>query len=162
MKNDVSYDYKPKPIMALLAAILFLGFAYGSALAAMTNERGIRIIGITLDSDVANVIFWVFSVFCIFLSLKLILVMINGARGSKVVTLTSEAIIAPKSVASGKYVTVKYSEISEMKLQKTGGKLFLHVKHLKGKLTIPSAVFTDIESFQDLVKRLSMASNAVS
>jgi hypothetical protein len=157
MKQEVTYDYKPKPILAIIAMLMFFGVSYAGSIAAMGNERGVKLAGIVFNSTITKLFLWVFVALTIYMGLKMFLAFINGLKGGKQIILNNDSITSPKSVTSGKLITVKFTDIQDIRLQKNSGKLFLRIQHKQGKLIIPSVVFDGIESFQDLVKRLNNA-----
>jgi len=135
---EVEYEYQTKPILSIIGMLMFFGMSYAGVSIASVNEKALRLFGITFSATVTNVIMWVFPAVTFYVGCKLALAFIQALKGPRSITLTKTGITAPANVTSRKYTTVDFINITNLKLRKNSGKLFLHIHHKKGKVVIPS------------------------
>jgi Na+-transporting methylmalonyl-CoA/oxaloacetate decarboxylase gamma subunit len=156
MNGEIRIPYRPKIIIFLLGIVLF---GYGSvhmvSLAA-TNERGLilnRII--ELSPQGATIFYWVISVVGIVFSALAILAILISIFSKREIVITDNEITSPKSAVSRKDITVKFSDIEEIKLQSIQSTKILTIKHASGKLSISSSMLPSTTHFEKLVLLLS-------
>jgi len=159
-KSEVTYEYQTKPALAVVGMLMFFGMSYAGIHIATTNEKALRLFGITFSPVVLTILMWVFAAVTFYIGCKLVLAFIQSKKGPRFITLTKSGITAPKSVMAGKYTTVNFSSIKGIKLLKNSGKLFLHIHHTKGKMVIPSVALENDGLFQELVAKINVARKA--
>ena len=158
MNDVITYNLKPKTGLAIKAIVLCLPLLYICGYVAMGGLSSYRFFGVTFSPFIALPIAWaVFIAFSYFFIQCLRAFVGSLRKDSKLITLTKDSLIAPKKLLSKKYVTVRYSDINDLKLQKMDEYLFLHIHHRDGKLVVSSTALDDMGAFEDLVYRLNAA-----
>jgi hypothetical protein len=158
--HEVEYEYQTKPILSVIGMLMFFGMSYAGVSIVSVNEKALRLFGTTLSATVINVIMWVFAAVTFYVGCKLALAFIQALKGPRSITLTKTGITAPANVTSRKYTTVDFTNITNLKLRKNSGKLFLHIHHKKGKVVIPSVAMENDGLFQELMDKLNLATKA--
>jgi hypothetical protein len=156
-KSEVTYEYQTKPALVVIGMLLCFGMSYAGIHIATTNEKALRLFGVTFSPVVLTILMWGFAAVSFYIGCKLVFAFIQSRKGPRLITLTESGVTAPASVTAGKYTTVNFSSIKDIKLLKNNGKLFLHVRHTKGKMVIPSVALKSDGLFQELVEKINVA-----
>ena len=159
-KSEVTYEYQTKPALAVIGMLMFFGMSYAGVHIATTNEKALRLFSITFSPTVLSILMWGFAAVTFYIACKLVLIFIQSRKGPRLITLTKSGITAPATVTAGKYTTVNFNSIKDIKIQKNSGKLFLHIHHTNGKMVIPSVALGSDSLFQELVAKLNVSRSA--
>ncbi|TPG56066.1 hypothetical protein [Sphingomonas glacialis] len=150
--DTIRYDYQPNTLRFALAAAFCAGSAVLMAKFALDNDRGMIIDGlIRLDRGAATVFQWaVAGTFAV--GLFIALAGLARSFGPAVqVVLDRHAISAPKSGFSRTVETVRYAEISGLRLTQIRSHRFLELRHPRGKFTIACSMLPSEYDFDTLV-----------
>ncbi|WP_394391136.1 hypothetical protein [Shewanella woodyi] len=150
--QEKRYPYKPKKWLGPVIFVMFLGMSYPLALMAYNKETGIDFFNIvTLPAEYAAIIFGLFSVFFIILSLLGILIFKASLASDRYIVLSEEGIQAPKTGISNQIKCVSWEKIEYISLQQVSSQVFFQVHHDQGKLTINSTLFPQYQDFEEAV-----------
>ena len=158
--NEVKYPYKPKVIVFLLSILLFGGGTLAFGKIALTNDRGLilnRIIEFSPGG--ATIFYWCLTIASAAFVVFGIFGLIVGLTTNKEIVLAENEFHVPKGGLSKKIVSLKYSDISGLKIQSVQNQRFLIVHHLNGKLSIPQSMLPNKKSFEELVNLVSAKVN---
>jgi hypothetical protein len=151
--DTIRYDYQPKTLPLALAAAFCIGGAVLMAKFALDNDRGMIIDGlIRLDRGEATVFLWGVAGTC---AVGLLIALAGLARSfgpAAQVVLDRHAISAPKSGFSRTIETVRYAEISGLRLTQIRSHRFLELRHPRGKVTIACSMLPSEYDFDVLVE----------
>ncbi len=148
--QTLSYSYKGKPWLFLLMSLAFGECAYLTAYAALTNDRGLIFNGVHFSPRAATIFYACLAVLCTLFVALLLPPFIMGLLGRARVTLTDEALCAPKNGLGRKLAVVPLSDIESVTLQAIQGTKFLHVHHRNGKVTIHQGLLPSAQAFEEL------------
>jgi hypothetical protein len=150
--DTIRYDYQPKTLPFALAAAFCAGGAVLMAKFALDNDRGMIIDGlIRLDRGAATVFLWgVAGVFVVGLAIASA-ALARSFGPARQIVLDRHAISAPKNGLSHTIETVRYTEISGLRLTQVRSHHFLELRHPRGKVTIASAMLPSEYDFDTLV-----------
>lgn len=147
----LSYPYRPKPWVMLLASIFFGSVAVFMGREAMANDRGLIINGlIHLETNGATTFYWCIAAIGAAFTAVGIPAFLVGLLSSHRVILTSNDISAPRFGFSLKATTVKLSDIRGQSVQVIEDHRFLNIYHVNGKLTISASFFPNEAAFEEL------------
>ena len=151
----ISYPYKAKPTVMLLA-IAFFGFgAFILGDTALTNTRGLTINGVlNLGEAGASTVYWILTLASVLFVLAGLYVLLRS-RNAKEITLTDTFMTAPVSGVRDSLVTLDYQDILGLSQQEVQGQVFLHVHHGGGKLSIPRSMLPNKRAFEELSAHLA-------
>lgn len=147
----LSYPYRPKPRVMLLASIFFGAVALFMGREAMVNDRGLIINGlIHLEPSGATTFYWcIAAIGAAFVAIGLPAFFV-GLLSSHRVVLTGTDISAPKYEFSRKATTVNLSDIRSQSVQVVQQHRFLNIYHVNGKLTISESFLPSEAAFEEL------------
>lgn len=150
--DTIRYDYRPKALPLALAVAFCAGAAVLMAKFALDNDRGMIIDGlIRLDRGAATVFLWgVAGIMAMGLPVALAGLARSFGTAQQVV-LDRHAMSAPKSGFSRRIETVRYAEISGLRLTQVRSQHFLELRHPRGKVAIASAMLPSEDDFDTLV-----------
>lgn len=147
----LSYPYRPKPWVMLLASIFFGVAACFMGREAMVNDRGLIINGlIHLEQSGATTFYWCIAAVGAAFAAIGIPAFFVGLLSSHRVVLTSTDVSAPKFGFSRKATTVKLSDIRSQSVQVVQEHRFLNIYHVNGKLTISASFLPNEAAFEEL------------
>lgn len=159
--QEQKFLYKNPKIKGLIVAILLFGciavFSYSDAIAR--TEFVFK--GIHLSQDTSVVIFWVFFVFSAGATLTAlylaILLFSKRIKKQRYVILSDTSISAPIKAISDKIITIKYSDIKDIKFSTLNKLKFFQIIYNGGQLNISSTSFSE----SDFMKICAIVANAV-
>lgn len=126
---------------------------------ARNNDRGLLLNNIIeLSANGATIFYWVMALIC-FLVVLMLLILAVFSSNNQVITLTEQAIIAPKSGISKKILTIPYIDIIELKTQQVGSNRLLTITHSEGNLIIPQSMLPNKAAFKEMYELLRERTN---
>lgn len=153
--TTLSYDYKPKAWIMILAIAFFGACAAWAANLALTNDRGLILSGIIeFSRGGATTFFWVLcAVSAVFVGVG-VLALLKAYTSPKKIVLGATGISAPRLPISQKIIEIPYAEatITETTVQ---GQVFLEVRGKNSKISILQSSMTSKEQFSDMRDNLS-------
>lgn len=160
--EHLTFDYKPKLWLMLLAAAFFGATAVILGYVAVTNDRGLILNRIIDFSASSASIFY--GVLCIF-SLGLVGLGIRGAVASlgepNRITLGGTEISAPKNAMSKTMIAIPYSEIINISEKVVQKQAFLVVQSRQKKIEISRSSLASkgkfLELREALIQRIPLA-----
>ena len=149
--QEIRYPYKPKTIIFVLIIALSGTAAAVLAYIAATNDRGLILNGIIeFSENGATIFYWCLAGAAVLFIVFGSIILVKGITSKKEVIATQEDIAAPKSGVSNKIITISYSEIIDLDIQKVQGQRFLTIFYSEGKLSIPQSMLPNKKAFEEL------------
>ena len=122
---------------------------------ALYSNKGLSFFNmIELSPNMANYFWWGISILCLIVAAEGLLTIKKSFQDSSLITLYNSQMTTPKSSISNKILTVKYSEISKIKIQKISKARQLRIDSPHGNIVIPDVNFVNKADFDDLVSIL--------
>lgn len=151
------YPYKQKRWLGPLVIAFFGAAAYVLYQQAQSGRHGLVIQRfIELSPQEATYFHWaLFGAAVLFVVLGVWVLLLSFAR-PRHVALAPEALVAPRSAASRKYVQIPYDCIETLHVQEVHGQRFLHVHHLGGRLSLVQSLLPSKDAFDELCRMLAV------
>ncbi len=149
------YEYKLSTSQGLFVLLIFGLFAYFGLSKALHNNRGLTINHIVeLSASMATYFWWGSALLFSMLALLGLVMVIKSFQDLSLITLYDMQMTAPKKPISNTMLTVKYSDISKIKVHKIAKARQLHIDSPQGKIVIPDVNFANKADFDDLLNIL--------
>lgn len=152
---------KEYPYRARVAPMLLAGFFFSFCsvvlfyAAQRAADRGIRIMGVSLEGESGRYLLYVLTVFSACFVLAAIAVLIDRMKNTRRIAFTDEAILVPiRRFATGERV-VKLNTITDVTVTDTYGQRFISFKHPEGKFSVVASMLPDDASFDEIVQQLA-------
>ncbi len=153
------YRYTFSKWRTVIGLLIFGGATFFMAKDALTNDRGLTINNIIeLSANGATIFYWVVALICFLVVLMFLLIAVFSSN-NRVITLTEQAIIAPKSGISKKILTIPYIDITELKTQQVGSNRLLTITHSEENLIIPQSMLPNKAAFKEMYELLRERTN---
>ena len=154
--NEIRIPYKPNMKLFVLVMVFFGACAAVLFQVAKTNDRGLVINHlIELSATGASYFFAALALASLGFVLIAILAIYRGLTSEREVIVSDDSITAPKSGVSKRMVTLRFEEVSAMKVQKVQKTRVLHLTSSQGKLAIPNNMIPGKTGFDDLLALVS-------
>jgi hypothetical protein len=154
--NNLSFEYKPRKLVALFAVLLCSLLAFGAGYTALTHRHGIRINGLfRLGPGAADILLWAIFALMVFVLLKVLAALKNSFSGSRKIELNDGILHLPKSGSSNKVQTIRMVDIYRMEIKPVHKYKQLRISHRSGESTVHSAMMPSDSDFQILCAALS-------
>lgn len=149
--TTLSYDYKPKAWIMLLAVVFFGICTVVIGNMAINNDRGLILNRLfEFSQSGAAVFYWILTICCVGLTLAGIWGVLNSFGTPKQVVLSEASITAPKSAVSNVIIEIPYAEVFDIVDQKVQKQVFLVVHGQNTKITIAKSALADNEEFEQM------------
>ncbi|MGN6670935.1 MAG: hypothetical protein ACTHJ4_05290 [Candidatus Nucleicultricaceae bacterium] len=159
MSAPQRYTYRPKKWPGILG-VLFFGI--GSIFlvhSALHNEKELiisylRIIKAHLSVTEATIFFAILAFTSFALTLLSFVVFYKSFTSKHEIFITNESITLPKSLFSGKVITILFKDIQDITRFSSYGTHTITIKHKDGKTAFSNAVLKNNEEFEEIVSYL--------
>jgi hypothetical protein len=139
MRDTLEYQYKFTATRLTLGVLVMSGAAVGIGYLANTNDAGLSFKHIVaLSPATTTMVFWLFAGICGSLAVLVLASLLSGTtKRTYHIKLTPTEFSAPKwSLFTQQNLTVPYSQITSMFIQRAGHIRFLHIRTVLGKVII--------------------------
>jgi hypothetical protein len=149
--TDLTFSYRPKTWIVLLAVPMLVGLAWFFQHLARTNDQGIIFNHLVeIGPQGATIFYWaMFAILAITVPL-ILLALWNGVKHKTVITLGADGLTLPKKGLSPQPMTIAYADIVSLHYQSVYSQTFLNLKTKTGKASIAASMFpkkADFETF---------------
>ena len=149
------YEYKVSKSHGIRVFIFAGLIALFGLYNALYSNKGLSFFNmIELSPNMANYFWWGISVLCLMVAAEGLLTIKKSFQNSSLITLYDSQMTTPKSSISNKMLTVSYSELSKIKIQKISKVRQLRIDSSQGKIVIPDVNFVNKTDFDDMVNIL--------
>ena len=157
--TNLSYPYKPRPLVMLLGGLFFAVCTPVIASNALSNDRGIIIDGlIRLDVGQATLFLWALAIGGLILALGGFFGFVRGLVSKQVLVLDETAVRMPKSIYSSSVIIVAYADITGLTQTQIRSKRFLtiHFGRDGRKVTISSGMLPSRKIFEEVCETIAL------
>ena len=155
------YAYEPNKVLFIITILFFGGFAFLCINEALTIDKAVRIKGITIDVNMAKILFWIASALFLYISLLGIISIIKTFGSDREIILTKDNLITPKNAFSSTTLSIPLEKILQIKISTAATKEALNIKYTGGKVVIPETVFQSNQNFISFKSALSTNVTAI-
>ena len=149
--EQLEYPYKANAWMMLAGMAFFGGCAAMMAYTALTNDRGLILNGIiTFTPDGATRFYGAIAIVSVLFVLIAVAALISSFANPMSVSLTAEALSAPKNGFARKRTAIPLHEIVDIGVQTIQRQRFMNVYHRGGKLSLAQSMLPNAEAFEKL------------
>jgi hypothetical protein len=150
--DDVTFPYKGRLGPGFFAVIGFAGFTCATVYAALTNDQAFSLLRFfKFGVGLTTAVLWGFAALFMYVTLLSLFAVLRSMGSPRYVRLSSDGLTAPKSVASGETVSVKFADVLEAQARMIGKAEVFEVVHRHGKLLIPRATMKSEAAFLELM-----------
>lgn len=153
MRDQVlrQYQYKLSMIQGLFVLLLFGLFTYFGLSQAMHNDRGLIINHIIeLSASMATYFWWGIAMLSLLFTILGLVMVIKSLQAPSFITLYDTSMTVPKRPISNTLLTIEYSDIKMMSVNKISWVHTLQIEFLDGKVVIPESNFVNKTAFKDM------------
>lgn len=149
--EDLTYQYRPNPIVAAGLSALSGLAALHAASTAMNNSRGLRIDGpIRFGPEGATFFHWFIAAVCLIVMVIGTIASINGVLSNSCLTLSKLSISAPASFCSLTPTVVEYANVRCLAMVTMNGQRSLVIYRATGLLRVNESWLPNTDAFEVL------------